>query len=443
MVTKVRVLDTSVLLSVGSRALYAFRGSEVVVPITVVRELEKKKSDPLNGFVAREVIRKIESLVAKYGTNISRGIAIAEGSTLRIEDNHVDRQVLPEPLRSNKETDNTILAVVANLSKHHPEKEYILITNDIAMRVTAIVTLGLQAEEFKAREMQQGNFMGLFHGTTPKQNVDYAYSKDKNVKIDLDMITWDQEPNALNYAAVITSVDGHSSALVKVQGKTCTPVNYNNRYVKPRSVEQKIALDYLKDESLDLVSLGGRAGTGKTLLALASGLEQTLGKRKYRKVVVFRPLLAVGNQNLGYLPGTEEEKMSPWAAAVYDALDALGEEDLKIVDEVESRGLLEVLPITHVRGRTLSNTFIIIDEAQNLESNVLLTILSRLGEGSKMVLCWDAAQKDNFYISRNDGIVALVDRLKSEDIFAHVTFTKSERSKVAEIASNILEETLR
>ena len=207
--------------------------------------------------------------------------------------------------------------------------------------------------------------------------------------------------------------------------------------ISGRSAEQRIALDLLSDESVGIVSIGGRAGTGKSALALCAGLESVLERRQHKRIVVFRPLYSVGGQNLGYLPGSEDEKMNPWAQAVYDTLEGLVSDN--VLEEVESRGLLEVLPLTHIRGRSLHDSFVIVDEAQSLERNVLLTVLSRLGKNSRVVLTHDVAQRDNLRVGRHDGVQAVIEKLKGHDLFAHITLTRSERSPIAELVTDLLE----
>jgi PhoH-like ATPase len=194
----------------------------------------------------------------------------------------------------------------------------------------------------------------------------------------------------------------------------------------------------LLDPEVGIVSLGGRAGTGKSALALSAGLEAVLEKRLHKKVVIFRPLYAVGGQELGYLPGTENEKMSPWAQAVFDTLGALVSQ--QVLDEIVERGLIEVLPLTHIRGRSLHDSFVIVDEAQSLERGVLLTVLSRIGQGSRVVLTHDIAQRDNLRVGRHDGVVAVVESLKGHPLFAHITLTRSERSQIAALVTELLEE---
>jgi PhoH-like ATPase len=194
----------------------------------------------------------------------------------------------------------------------------------------------------------------------------------------------------------------------------------------------------LLDPEVGIVSLGGRAGTGKSALALSAGLEAVLEKRLHKKVVIFRPLYAVGGQELGYLPGTENEKMSPWAQAVFDTLGALVSQ--QVLDEVVERGLIEVLPLTHIRGRSLHDSFVIVDEAQSLERGVLLTVLSRIGQGSRVILTHDIAQRDNLRVGRHDGVVAVVESLKGHPLFAHITLIRSERSQIAALVTELLEE---
>jgi PhoH-like ATPase len=205
-----------------------------------------------------------------------------------------------------------------------------------------------------------------------------------------------------------------------------------------RSAEQRVALDLLLDPEVGIVSLGGRAGTGKSALALCAGLEAVLERRAHKRVVVFRPLYAVGGQDLGYLPGNENEKMSPWAQAVFDTLGALVSGD--VMDEVLDRGMLEVLPLTHIRGRSLHDSFVIVDEAQSLERNVLLTVLSRIGSGSRVVLTHDVAQRDNLRVGRHDGVAAVIEALCGHPLFAHVTLTRSERSPIAALVTEMLED---
>jgi PhoH-like ATPase len=243
----------------------------------------------------------------------------------------------------------------------------------------------------------------------------------------------------VNTGVVITSERG--SALGRVVRKGEVRLVRGDRDVfglHGRSAEQRLAIDLLLDHEVGIVSLGGRAGTGKSALALCAGLEAVLERQQHRKIMVFRPLYAVGGQDLGYLPGDAAEKMNPWGQAVFDTLGAVVSQN--VVDEVVERGVLEVLPLTHIRGRSLHDAFVIVDEAQSLERNVLLTVLSRIGAGSKVVLTHDVAQRDNLRVGRHDGVVAVVEKLKGHPLFAHVTLTRSERSPIAALVTEMLED---
>jgi PhoH-like ATPase len=207
--------------------------------------------------------------------------------------------------------------------------------------------------------------------------------------------------------------------------------------VHGRSAEQRLAIDLLLDPEVGIVSLGGRAGTGKSALALCAALEAVLERRAHKKIMVFRPIYAVGGQDIGFLPGTENEKMNPWGQAIFDTLGALVSKE--VIDHVVERGILEVLPLTHIRGRSLHDAFVIVDEAQSLERNVLLTVLSRIGQNSKVVLTHDVAQRDNLRVGRHDGIAAVIEALKGQSLFGHITLTRSERSAIAALVTDLLD----
>ena len=238
---------------------------------------------------------------------------------------------------------------------------------------------------------------------------------------------------------VLHSEKGSALARVNADKTLCLVRGDKSAFgIHGRSAEQRIALDLLLDNEIGIVSLGGRAGTGKSALALCAGLEAVLERRLHKKIIVFRPLYPVGGQELGYLPGSEGEKMSPWAQAVFDTLGAVV--SAQVIEEILDRGLIEVLPLTHIRGRSLHDSFVIVDEAQSLERGVLLTVLSRIGQGSRVVLTHDVAQRDNLRVGRHDGVVAVVESLKGHPLFAHVTLTRSERSQIAALITELLED---
>lgn len=434
--SKTYVLDSSVLLSHGKQALSSFGSHEVVLPLVVIKELEGRRQDPIVGWIARSVLRFLEDLRIKdNGHSLSTGVKVNDDEgTLRIEVNHIDQECIPASIRDGRH-DTRILAVAKNLQKEG--KRVTLVSNDLPMRLLAEVTLKLDAEPFKTGFQPQGDYSGMERLEVDIEILNYLFREGRIEVSQVDLPV----TSSVNTGAILTA--GNSSALT-VRRDDFLYVVHGDRPAfgaVGRSAEQKIALEHLLDKEVPIVSMGGPAGTGKTLLALAAGLEQTLeqrGEDRYNKVIVFRPLLAVGNQNLGYLPGNEEEKMNPWAAAVYDALEAVTTRST--IEEAVRQGRLEVLPVTHIRGRTLNKAFIVIDEAQNLDRATLLTVLSRLGQGSKAVFSWDASQRDNLSIGRHDGIIPIVDFFKKEPEFAHVALRKSERSRVAELATRALEE---
>lgn len=431
------VLDTSVLLSAGKKAIKAYPDSDVVIPLPVVVELEKKKDDPLLGFVARSVLRKIEQLRTSTGGDIGTGTVLPNGATLRVETNHIgDKSGVPESVRRRSDNDFLIMTVAKNLNAEG--KNVVLVTNDLSMRILSQVALGVNAQEYRL-ESHQGAYEGLFTAYCTKSVLDQFHATGE---VNYEDVEFDVTPDGANIGVALKGYEG-GGGLATGNGTTLrrsSAGDYIEAFgIQGRSVRQKLALQYLTDDNLPVVSLGGAAGTGKTLLALAAGLQKVLEEGQYKKIVVFRPVTAVGNENLGYLPGDESEKMAPWAGAIYDALDAITNEK-DVLNVIQERGILEILPVTHIRGRTFNNAFVIVDEAQNLERNTLLSVLSRAGHGTKTVFSWDAAQKDNLHIGKHDGIVAVVDRLKTEPEFAHLTLDKSERSSVAQMASRILEE---
>jgi PhoH-like ATPase len=306
-----------------------------------------------------------------------------------------------------------------------------LISKDLPMRVKASA-VGLAAEEYRAELAIDTGWRGMAELDVEGAQLDEFYETGT-----LDLEQARQLP--CHTGVVLLSSNG--SALGRV-----TPAK-DVRLIKAdrdafgihgRSAEQRVALDLLLDPTVGIVSLGGRAGTGKSALALCAGLEAVVERHQHSKVVVFRPLYAVGGQELGYLPGTEGEKMAPWAQAVFDTLGAVASK--VVIEEVLQRGLLEVLPLTHIRGRSLHDAFVIVDEAQSLERNVLLTVLSRIGQGSRVVLTHDVAQRDNLRVGRHDGVVAVVEKLKGHPLFGHVTLHRSERSPIAALVTDLLED---
>ncbi|WP_083865110.1 PhoH family protein [Nocardia brevicatena] len=424
--TKTFVVDTSVLLS-DPWSVTRFGEHRVVLPLVVISELEGKRHHHELGWFAREALRMLDDLRVQHG-RLDQPLPIGtEGGTLHVELNHTDPAVLPVGFRTET-NDSRILACALNLAGEG--EDVVLVSKDIPLRVKAS-SVGLRAEEYHAQDVVTSGWSGMAEIDVASERIDALYSESV---IDLD------EARELPCHTGIRLLGPTSSALGRVTpDKRVQLVREREAFgLHGRSAEQRIALDLLLDESVGIVSMGGRAGTGKSALALTAGLEAVLERRAQRKVVVFRPLYAVGGQDLGYLPGTESEKMGPWAQAVFDTLDGLASRE--VMEEVLSRDMLEVLPLTHIRGRSLHDSFVIVDEAQSLERNVLLTVLSRLGTGSRVVLTHDVAQRDNLRVGRHDGVAAVIEKLKGHPLFAHITLTRSERSPIAALVTEMLEE---
>ncbi len=420
------VLDTSVLLS-DPRAPMRFAEHEVVLPVVVVTELEAKRHHPELGYFAREALRLLDDLRVQHGRLDAPLPTGVEGGTLRVELNHTDPSVLPAGFRL-ADNDTRILAVAKNLAEEG--REVVLVSKDLPMRIKASA-VGLEAQEYRAQLPVDSGWTGVRElGISPERMAELYGGEPAYLDEARDL--------PCHTGIVLTSARG--SALARVHSDKMVHLVRGDRDVfgvHGRSAEQRIAIDILLDPEIGIVSLGGRAGTGKSALALCAGLEAVMERRQARKVVVFRPLYAVGGQELGYLPGNEAEKMNPWAQAVFDTLGALVAPE--VVEEVMDRGMLEVLPLTHIRGRSLHDAFVIVDEAQSLERNVLLTVLSRIGQNSRVVLTHDVAQRDNLRVGRHDGIAAVIEAFKGHPLFAHVTLTRSERSPVAALVTELLE----
>ena len=424
--TRTFVLDTSVLLA-DPAALEKFDEHDVVIPLVVLTELEAKRQHPELGWSAREALRTLERLRVAHGT-LTEPIPVNDrGGRVRVELNHVDGSSLPEAFSSSV-NDHRILAVARNLADKGVDA--VLVTKDLPLRLKAAV-VGLEAEEYRHEMVDADGWPGVVELEVDAELVDRLYHERSVVLPDARSLP-------VNVGLVLRSSGGSGLARQRADGRAHLVDGDRPLFdVRGRSAEQRVALDLLADDSVGIVSLGGPAGTGKSVLALAAGLESVLERRTHRKVIVFRPLFAVGGQDLGYLPGSEVEKMSPWSAAVTDALEAIAGRE--VIDEVVDRNLVEVLPLTHIRGRTLTDCFVIVDEAQNLERMVLLTALTRLGEGSRVVLTHDVAQRDNLRVGRRDGIASVVTLLRGNPLFGHVTLSRSERSQVAALVSGLLD----
>jgi len=422
------VLDTSVLLSAGRTALYSFGTDNVVLPLVVVRELEAKRNDPDLGLAARSVLRALDDLLSQG--DLREGVSLGEKyGTVRIETNHV--QDVPDSLKSYPSNDTKIVTVALNLS-NELEDEVFLVTKDIPLKIMASI-VGVPTKGFTPANISGDYIDNTETRWVTADQIDEIH-ENGTVRLDFDI--------PRNVGVILRNEENPKDTALAISGKQYE-FNLIKQYeisgLESRSAEQALAIDYLMDEGVKIVSLGGRAGTGKTTLALAAGVEQlNLNNGSYKKIIVFRSMQAVGGEELGFLPGTEAEKMDPWVQAIYDSLGSfLTPQQINLL---KTKQAIEVLPLTHIRGRTFNNAFILIDEAQNLSRATLMTALSRLGKNSKAVMSWDRSQRDNIRVGRHDGVYEVTDRLLGEKLFAHTSLQKSERSDVAELVSRKLDD---
>jgi len=427
------VLDTSVLLA-DPGAMFRFAEHDVVLPLVVITELEAKRHHADLGWAARRAIRHLEDLRRRSGGRLTEPLSVNDhGGTLRVELNHVAPSNLPEAFVDSS-NDHRILQVARALQLEGATVT--LVTKDLPLRLKA-AAVDLDADDYRNDLAQDGAWSGVVVAEDVAPDViDRLHRRDP---ADPVYVTDVDEDAPVNAAMILRN--GSQSAVVRVEESKVlrlVPSTVEAFGLRPRSTEQRIALDALLDPDVGIVSVGGAAGCGKTVLALAAALELVVERRLFDRVLVFRPLFAVGGQDLGFLPGDQGEKMAPWAAGVLDAL--AGFCSRRVIDELLGEGYLEVLPLTHIRGRTFANSIVIVEEAQNLERHVLLSAMSRVGANGRIFLTHDVTQRDNLRVGRDDGVAALVEHLRGHPLFAHTTLTKSERGPIAALASRILDE---
>jgi PhoH-like ATPase len=431
---KTYVLDTNVLLH-DPRALFVFEEHRVVIPLAVIEEIDnqKKRQDEI-GRNARTVSRILDSMRA--GGPLSSGVALPKGGELMVELNHQEAIVFPKGLDPHK-PDNRILALALNLSKEN-SGPVIVVTKDLNLRIKADV-MGIIAEDLHSDKVDyQGLYQGFCELYVPGEALISFYAGNT--------LNWDQEPlpNPHEFCILRNSENPSQSALCRYFNKTLQPLRNGETAtwgISGRNKEQKFAMELLLDDTIPLVTLVGSAGTGKTLLALAVGLHKVIEERIYDRFLIMRPVVPMGD-DLGYLPGTKEEKLRPWMQPIYDNLDFLfrGCSDSKhLLDDFLRQGTIEMETLTHIRGRSIPNQFILCDEAQNLSPNMVKALVTRIGEGTKLILTGDPEQIDHPYLDADsNGLTYLVEKLKAEKISGHVMLTKGERSRVAELAARLL-----
>tara|TARA_Y100000114_G_C11760894_1_gene329642 strand:- start:3004 stop:4311 length:1308 start_codon:yes stop_codon:yes gene_type:complete len=433
---KVYVIDTNVFLT-NYESLYSFKNNDIVIPLKVIDEIDnhKKRQDGV-GLNARAIIRILDDLRAKG--NLHKGVRIAKGKGM-LSIRHHDKDLLPTHL-DLASADNQIIGT-AMTEKNRTGRKVILVSQDINMRVKCDA-LGIYSEDYVSDQVV-ANATELYSGFTEhlvdERIVDRFYAGED---ITGEMIDGKFHPN--EFVMLISNSNSKHTALAKnIDDKAPLKkiTEYKNAGIwglRARNKEQEFALDLLMDQSTPVISIIGQAGCGKTLLALASGLSQVLDMSTYKKLVVSRPVQPLG-KDIGYLPGTMEEKMQPWLKPIQDNLEFLMGDDKDTLSLMMERKTIEVEALTYIRGRSISNSFIIIDEAQNLSIHELKTIVTRVGENSKIVLTGDIEQIDNTYLDgTNNGLSYAVEKFKSADLAGHVTLMKGERSKVATLAAKLL-----
>lgn len=437
---KIFVLDTNVLLH-DYKSIYNFQENDVVIPIIVLEELDKfKHGNELINFQAREFVRELDKICGDKMFN--EGISLGEGhGKLKIETGKPFSREVRESF-SEMTPDHRILATADYNRDQHPDRNVILITKDVNLRMKA-KSLGIQAQDYETGKVQ--NIDTLYKTVDNFEIEDPAligelYEKPEGVpfkKFNLNV-----EPIAHQHFILRSDKSSALSHYNPETGNLTKVIKHNCYNIEPRNAEQTFAFDLLLRSDIPLISLTGKAGTGKTLLALAAALAQ---KNNYDKIYLSRPIVALSNRDIGFLPGDIKDKIGPYMAPLFDNLDAIkhnykqtSKEYLKI-DEMLKNEDLVITPLAYIRGRSLSNVYFIVDEAQNLTPHEVKTIITRAGEGTKIVFTGDVYQIDSPYLdSKSNGLTYLSDKMRGQNVFGHVNLVKGERSKLAELASNLL-----
>jgi PhoH-like ATPase len=440
-VKKIYVLDTNVLLH-DPNAIFSFQDNDLVIPFVVIEEVDgqKRRQDEV-GRHARLVANQLDRLRALG--KLSEGVPLRGGGTLRVQLKHESPQHLPEDLDPHK-PDNQVIALTLQLKEEHPTTPVILVSKDINVRVKADA-LNLAAQDYETDKVVV-NEDDLYSGmttleVTPEEIDDFYKSSvfaPSNGHLFCNQFVHFKSLNGTNQTAL-----GRFDA-EKQQILALTPIKKEIWGIQPKNLGQRLAFDILLDDRIALVTMTGRAGTGKTLLALAAGLHKVLDQHRYRRLLVTRPVIPMG-KDVGFLPGDKDEKLRPWMQPIYDNLEYLMSGMYKeqtaadMLRHIQDKGIFEVEALTYIRGRSIPQQFIIVDEAQNLTPHEVKTIVSRAGEGTKIVLTGDPNQIDHPYLDfRSNGLCYAVEKFKGNPIAGHVTLTKGQRSELAELAAQLL-----
>jgi len=436
------VLDTNVLLH-DPRSLIAFGENHVVVPIYVIEEIDQFKRELSElGRNARQIARRIDTF--REEGNLADGIPLETGGTLRVL---FSNRKSSNGVADGTLMDNRIMAVALDLLENEKERHTVFVTKDANLRIRADA-LGLDAQDYDAEKVELDEvYSGVANLEVPASLIDSFYADGE---VDLPRAEGEEVRPPNEFLILHDEANGSRSAVARWSGEKgrAVPVFKGPKEgvwgIRPRNKEQGFALDLLLNDEIKLVTLVGKAGTGKTLLAIAAGLAKTMEEGVYQKMLVSRPVFPLG-RDIGFLPGTVEEKLNPWMQPIFDNVEFLM--NLSRAEKKAGRGyhelidlgILEIEPLTYIRGRSIPNQFIIVDEAQNLTPHEVKTIVTRSGEGTKIVLTGDPYQIDNPYVdATNNGLIHVVNRFKDERVSGHVTLSKGERSQLAELAANLL-----
>lgn len=432
---KIYILDTNVLIH-DHRSIYSFEDNDVVVPIFVIEEIDGLKRNPVTAIQARLAARELDE-IRKKGC-LAKGVELEKGIFFRVEIEH-DFSLLPKTLKQESK-DNLILSSALVVKKKNPDMKVILITKDINMRIKADA-IGIEVQDYESDKIE---YTTLHDGYIEIEVDEALYEKfSKSGKIEVEELEKDYE---FTENLFVKFRCGNKSTYGRHKGKKIVRslLGQSSAWgARARNDEQAYAMELLLDEDIKVVSLIGRAGTGKTLLAIAAGLEQVVEKGKYKKLLIARPIIPMG-KDLGYLPGNEDEKLRPWMQPIFDNIDYLAGEKgektgEKVIAGLQSMGLLKIEALTYIRGRSIPNGYIIIDEAQNLTPLEIKTIITRAGENTKIVLTGDPYQIDSPYLDIDtNGLTYLAEKLRNEEIVGHITLKKGERSPLAELAAKLL-----
>jgi PhoH-like ATPase len=435
---KIFVLDTNVILH-DHACISSFQEHNVVIPITVLEEIDKfKKGNEIINFNAREFSRKLDAMGGDK--LLSEGIPLPSGGTLVVETN-VKRDGLLGEIFWEDKPDHRIISLAFNLAKEHGKDRVILVSKDINIRMKA-KSIGVKAEDYETGKIP--NIDELYKGKDILQDVDGSLIDElfQEGSIALEKVPVQREPFPNEYF-IIRNQSKSTLAVYNTEEKAFRHIQKRRAYgIEPRNAEQTFSLDALFNENIPLVTLAGKAGTGKTLMALAAALEK---RSSYKQIYLARPIVPLSNRDIGFLPGDIKSKLDPFMQPLFDNLTLIQNQfdetapEFKRIHDLVENGKLVITPLAYIRGRHLSKIYFIIDEAQNLTPHEVKTIITRAGEGTKVVFTGDPYQIDTPYLdSRSNGLTCLIDRMKGESLYAHVTLEKGERSKLAELASNIL-----